>query len=153
MVERPLHIFSTSETGSNDVIRVAFYPDSVNDVNKDTVIGYIIIKLSQPPVLQIYPCTSSENEDGDDAENAGRYTSFEHILPTKETKIWKIWKVTSDQANRLMIACNDAVVHYKYLSKCRANWIDQSVAKLAFWSTDTASLLYGNKVTGLFCYN
>ena len=144
-----MQIITDSTPESNGFIRVVFYPDSANDVTQDTMIGYITIKLSDPPLLQIYPCTSSLNEYNSD--ESLRYTELYAATSSEQTQIWVIRR---DDA-MLIIERNYVIIHQEDITDC-SPWLNQKLAKIVFWRSDlseevkdTASLRYSMTLRGL----
>ena len=90
--------------------------------------GEVQFKLTSPPQYYVVLC--------------GDWTNFPTDLPTTTVKVWRLTVIKSDNL-RVQIVCNEKEVLNIVLlySTCISQW-RRDVAKIQFWSSDTASDYY-----------
>ena len=128
----PLQILTDSVVGSEDLIRVGFYPE-------DGVGGNVMVKFTDPPQYTIGWCIFPD------------WVTFTN-MPVEDTRVWTITKT----ATSLVLVCNGVEI-FNYLfsesadSNCVPKWSGDMVT-IEFMSdisrVDTASDKYRAKPSG-----
>ena len=125
----PLQIWTNSEIGRNEVVKVWFFNAQGFSA------GGLVLSFTSPPQYWLGYCSSS-------------YNNFPTALPSETDKVWTITLTRSSGAPSVVMHCNNKEVLNVVLSDStcsNSNWRDywsKDVEKIIFDSSDTVSDYY-----------